>query len=58
MQNIVTTSTWELAEDLGGGDGTGLWSEGSGGAIYYNLGNVGIGTNTPTADLPLMLNHF
>ena len=40
-----TTSTWELAEDQGGENGTGLWSEGSGGAIYYNLGNVGIGTN-------------
>ncbi len=32
------------------GDG-GVWSTGSGGAIYYNGGNVGIGTSSPSAKL-------
>lgn len=42
------------------GDGTwatvaaGYWVGGSGGAIYYNGGNVGIGTATPSAKLQVM----
>ena len=34
-----------------GADGETPWSEGSGGTIYYNSGNVGIGTSSPSEEL-------
>lgn len=35
----------------GGGGGSSQWSDGTSGAIYYNSGNVGIGTTTPSSKL-------
>jgi hypothetical protein len=35
----------------GGSGGPSQWSDGSNGTIYYNSGNVGIGTNAPTSPL-------
>lgn len=35
------------------GSGSSQWSDGSAGAIYYNAGNVGIGTTTPGAKLSI-----
>ncbi|MBI2514833.1 hypothetical protein HYV91_01425, partial [Candidatus Wolfebacteria bacterium] len=36
--------------------GTSQWVDGTGGIIYYNGGNVGIGTSTPLAQLHLYSN--
>ena len=54
--NITTDGT--VTADLFSGDGseltginTGLWSEGDDTEIYYNGGNVGIGTATPSSAL-------
>jgi len=41
--------TWQPAPTGGGGDC--YWTGGSGGRIYYNDGNVGIGVNNPTHPL-------
>lgn len=37
----------------GGGGGSGQWVDGTAGAIYYNGGNVGIGTAAPAAKLDI-----
>ncbi len=41
---------WFMADDAGAGGST-QWSNGTGGAIYYDGGNVGIGTNLPMTRL-------
>lgn len=45
----ITSLAW--AKITGVPANIGLWQSGSGGAIYYNGGSVGIGTSAPTADL-------
>jgi len=44
---------WDCATDETGGGGTSLWSE-NGVNIYYNSGNVGIGTNDPDQKLHIV----
>jgi hypothetical protein len=46
--NSSGVGTWQ--ELPGGGGGTSYWDE-NGGDIYYEDGNVGIGTNTPSSKL-------
>ena len=48
--NELRTQIQNLRTDVDAGDG-GAWSSGSGGALYYNGGNVGIGIGSPVAKL-------
>jgi hypothetical protein len=50
-QVLTADSTQALGIRWGTSAGGGYWVGGSGGAIYYNGGNVGIGTATPTYPL-------
>jgi hypothetical protein len=50
----VATQTYFSGSQIDGtGSGTSQWVDGSGSAIYYNAGNVGIGTTTPTSILQI-----
>ena len=60
VSNAIATSevnaTGTIRANLFEGDGSALtgtskWSDGSSGNIFYNNGNVGIGTNNPTSHL-------
>jgi hypothetical protein len=49
---VFPDGTTQTTAALGGGGGSGSqWANGSAGAIYYNGGNVGIGTATPGSKL-------
>lgn len=39
---------------FGGGSGSSVWADGGSGKIYYNGGNVGIGTNNPSYSLDVL----
>jgi len=52
LGTVKATSFIGDGSQLTGISGSGQWSEGTGG-IYYNGGNVGIGTNTPQHNLEI-----
>jgi hypothetical protein len=47
----ATDGTTAWVANTGGGGGATFWSEGSSNIIYYNSGNVGVGTDNPTHKL-------
>jgi len=47
----ATDGTTAWVANSGGGGGATFWSEGSSNIIYYNSGNVGVGTDNPTHKL-------
>ena len=51
LLKVCDGSAWQTAG--GGGGGSGQWVDGTAGAIYYNGGNVGIGTATPSSKLSI-----
>ncbi len=44
---------WDTISSSGGSGGSSLWTSNSNNDIYYNTGNIGIGTTNPTAQLHL-----
>jgi hypothetical protein len=54
VQDTNGNMAWRTATSLGGGGGDGIWSTGSGGNIYYNDGNVGIGLVTASTPLQVV----
>lgn len=57
-QLIVCDGTNWVSFIAQGGAGATQWSDGASGAIYYNGGNVGIGTTSPAAKLDVAGGHI
>jgi hypothetical protein len=50
LLKVCDGTSWQ---SLGGGGGASQWTNGTSGAIYYNGGNVGIGTSAPAEKLTI-----